>query len=170
MKVHEVMTNGAGFCRLEDNLTKAAEIMWQKDCGVVPVVDEADRVVGVITDRDIAIAAASRDRPPAQIKAHEMYLREPVACGPEDDIKDALRRMRKRKVRRLVVAGENMELIGIVSLSDILLKAGDKKSVRKLLFSTFKALSKPAPIVLREESETTEATETSEMIDNPTPS
>lgn len=150
MKVFEVMTIDAGFCLLEDSLTRAAEIMWQKDCGAVPVLDAEKRVAGMVTDRDLAIAAATRNQKISEIKAREMILREPVVCAADDNVKDVLRRMRKYKVRRLPVTNKAKELVGIVSLSDILLKAGEKKSVRKLLFSVFKAIAKPPPIVLRE--------------------
>lgn len=153
MKVSEIMTIDVGFCRAEDNLTKAAEIMWQKDCGVVPVVDAEKRVVGVLTDRDICIATATRNKKTSQIKAREMDFRAPVVCAAEDDVKDVLRRMRKYKVKRLCVTNADKELLGIISLSDILLKAGEKKSVRKLIFSTLSAIAKPAPIVLREQGE-----------------
>ena len=156
MKVFEVMTNEVGFCRLEDNLTKAAEIMWRKDCGIVPVVTAENQVAGVITDRDICIAAATRSKKTSQIKASEMNLRPIIVCAAEDDVKDVLRRMRKYKVKRLCVTNDNKELLGIISLSDILLKAGDKKSVRKLIFSTLHAIIKPAPIVLRAETESVE--------------
>ncbi len=154
MKVFEVMTIEVGFCRLEDDLTNAAQIMWEKDCGIVPVVDSEKRVVGVITDRDICIAAATRNRQTSQIKASEMNFRAPVVCAMEDDLKDVLRRMRKYKVKRLCVTNQFKELLGVISLTDILLKAGEKKSVRKLIFSTLNALAKPAPIVLCEENET----------------
>ena len=152
MKVFEVMTIDVGFCYLEDNLTRVAEIMWQKDCGIIPVVTAEKHVVSVITDRDICIAAATRSRKTSQIKASEMNLRPIIVCAMEDDVKDVLRRMRKYKVKRLCVTNENKELLGIISLSDILLKAGEKKSVRKLIFSTLHAIAKPAPIVLREEN------------------
>jgi CBS domain-containing protein len=152
MKVFEVMTIDVGFCYLEDNLTKVAEIMWQKDCGIIPVVTAEKHVVGVITDRDICIAAASRNQQTSQIKASEMNFRPIIVCAMEDDVKDVLRRMRKYKVKRLCVTNDNKELLGIISLSDILLKAGEKKSVRKLIFSTLNAIAKPAPIVLREEN------------------
>lgn len=156
MKVHEVMTVDVGVCGLEESLTKAARLMWEKDCGVVPVVSAENRVVGVVTDRDIAIAAATRNRRPSSIKAGEMTLRPLKACAPEDDVKDALKRMRKYKIRRLCVTNPDGALLGIVSLSDILLKAGDKKSVRKLIFSTLEAIAKPAPIVLEAREETGE--------------
>lgn len=148
------MTIEVGFCRLEDDLTRAAQIMWDKDCGIVPVVDAEKRVIGVITDRDICIAAATRNRRPSKIKTSEMNFRSPVVCTMEDDLKVVLRKMRKYKVKRLCVTNQHQELLGIISLTDILLKAGEKKSVRKLIFSTLNALAKPTPIVLREETET----------------
>ena len=156
MKVFEVMTIDVGFCHLEDNLTKAAEIMWEKDCGIVPVVDDKKHIVGVITDRDICIATATRNRRTSSIKAGDMNFRGVKTCAMEDDVKDALRRMRKYKIKRLCVINQDKELLGIISLTDILLKAGEKKSVRKLIFSTLNAIAKPAPIVLEEQDETAE--------------
>lgn len=154
MKVFEVMTVDVGVCGLEDNLTRAAQIMWEKDCGIVPVVDAERRVVGVITDRDIAIAAATRNRRTSSIKAREMNFAAVKTCAMEDDLKDVLRRMRKYKIRRLCVTNQAGELLGVVSLSDILLKAGDKKGIRKLIFSTLAVIAHPAPIVLEEMEET----------------
>jgi len=156
MKVFEVMTIDVGYCHPEENLTRAAEIMWEKDCGVVPVVDEQKRVVGVITDRDIAIAAATRNRRTSSIKAREMNFRALKTCLMDDDVRDVLKRMRKYKIRRLCVTNQSGELLGIISLSDILLKAGEKKSVRKLIFSTLEAIAKPSPIVLEERSDAAE--------------
>lgn len=149
MKVQDVMTESVGFIGLDDDLTKAARIMWEMDCGVVPVLDAENGVVGMITDRDICIAAATRDRKTSQIKASEMIFREVVGCFADDDLKDVLRKMRKQKIKRLPVLDQNKELAGIVSLSDTLLKA-KKRSVRKLVFSTLKAIAKPPPILLRE--------------------
>lgn len=156
MKVFEVMTIDVGYCHPEDTLTRAAQIMWEKDCGIVPVLTAGKQVLGVITDRDIAIAAATRNRRTSSIKAGEMNFRPVKACAPEDDVKDALKRMRKYKVRRLCVIGRDKDLHGIISLSDILIKAGEKKSVRKLIFSTLEAIAKPSPIVLKEQDETNE--------------
>jgi CBS domain-containing protein len=151
MKVFEVMTIDVGFCHPEDNLTRAAQIMWQKDCGIVPVVTKEKHIVGVITDRDICIATATRNRRTSSIKAADMNFRGVKTCAPEDDVKDVLRRMRKYKIKRLCVVNQDKELLGVISLSDILLKAGEKKSVRKLIFSTLRAIAKPAPIVLKEQ-------------------
>lgn len=148
MKVYEVMTVDADFCLPEDDLTKAAYIMWSRDCGIVPVVDVEKRVLGVITDRDICIAAASRNQLTSEIRACEMNFAPLKVCSPNDDVKDVLRRLRKYKIKRLCVTNDDGVLLGMISLTDILLKAGEKKSVRKLILSTLTAIAKPAPIVL----------------------
>lgn len=153
MKVFEIMTLDVGFCGLEDSLAKAAEIMWRKDCGIVPIVDAEKRVVGILTDRDICIATATRNLKPSEIMACEMISRKVSACQMNDDIKKVLRLMRKNCVKRLPVTGEQGELLGIISITDILLKAAKKKSVRKLLISTLKTIAKPAPIVLCEKND-----------------
>lgn len=149
------MTTEVGVCRPSDSLSRAAEIMWAKDCGIVPVIDQYGRAIGVLTDRDIAIAAASRDRRTSEISVFEMHFAPLKVCAIDDDVKDVLRRMRKYRIKRLCVTSDDGRLVGIISLSDILIKAGDKKSVRKLLLSTLSSIAKPAPIVLRAEPEET---------------
>jgi CBS domain-containing protein len=165
MKVNEVMTSDADFCFADDNLTKAAFIMWSRDCGIVPVVDAKNRPIGVITDRDICIAVASRNRTTSDIRACEMNFAPLKVCSPDDDVKDVLRRMRKYKIKRLCVTNNEHVLVGMISLTDIVLKAGEKKSIRKLVLSTISAIAKPLPIVLKAavEDEVEEvATETDE--------
>lgn len=122
------MTIDVGYCRLEDDLSRAVSIMWDRDCGVVPIVDPEFRVVGVVTDRDIAIAAASRNRRTSEICAGEMIFRVVECCSMEDSIGDVLGRMSHLKIRRLPVVGERGELLGMISLADIIRKAGKKAS------------------------------------------
>lgn len=151
MKVSELMTADPAVCVPEDNLTKAAYIMWSQDCGIVPIVDAEGKPLGVITDRDIAIAAASRGRLTSDIRASEMNFAPLKTCSPDDKVKDALRRMRKYKIKRLCVTDADGRLVGMFSLSDALNRGGEKKSVRKLIYSTFENIAKPAPIVLEEQ-------------------
>lgn len=152
MKVSEVMTKNPAVCAPDDNLTKAAYIMWSHDCGIVPVVDSEGKPRGVITDRDIAIAAASRGRLTTDISASEMNFAPVKTCSPDDKITNALRRMRKYKIKRLCVTDEAGILVGMLSLSDVLNLGGAKKSVRKLVYSTLENIAKPAPIVLEEQA------------------
>ncbi len=144
------MTTDIGFCHLEDSLTKAAEIMWQKDCGVVPLVDEENKVVGMITDRDICIAAATRNQKTSDIKAKEMIRGEVFSCAATDDIETALKKMRKYQLKRLPITDETGELVGILSIADILLRGRNDKKLRKRIYSTLKAISTSRPIVLKE--------------------
>ena len=149
------MTTDIGFCNLEDNLTKAAEIMWQKDCGVVPIVDEEQKVIGMITDRDICIAAATRNQKTSDIKAKEMINREVISCAANDRLETALKKMRRYQLKRLPITNENSKLVGILSIADILLCEQKAKKLRKKIYLTLKAIGTSRPIVLKEISDNT---------------
>lgn len=150
MKVKKIMTADAGFCYAEENLSKAVEIMRQRDCGAVPVVDSEKKVLGMITDRDIAIAVGSNNKTAAKIKIAEVIGKRVVTCLEKDDAKDALKKMRRAKVKRLPVVGENGVLVGIISITDMILKA---PKLKKKIYSVLKAIAKPHPIVLKEIAE-----------------
>lgn len=120
MKVREIMTRDIEACGGATDLATAAGIMWRNDCGIVPVVDEPDRkVIGLITDRDICMACATRDRRPSEITVGEVITAQIYACAEADDVKSALRTMAERKVRRLPVVTNHGTLVGILSLNDV---------------------------------------------------
>ena len=123
MKVKELMTTDVKRCSPETNLAAAARIMWEGDCGAVPVTDEYDHVVGVITDRDICIAAATRPRTEGEIPVKDVISQPLYACAPGDDVRAALETMKARKVRRLPVVEQGGRLVGIVSIHDIALQS-----------------------------------------------
>src|SRR5688500_13769352 len=151
MKVKKLMTDEVELCHLEDDLAKAVEIMWRRDCGAVPVINGDMRVVGMITDRDICIAAGSRSQKPSEIKIGEVVTnRNLVTCSADETAEDALKKMRRKQLKRLPVVSQNGALIGILSITDILLK--DKK-LKKKVFSALKAIAKPRPIILSEITE-----------------
>ena len=137
MEVKEVMTSEAVSCTPETSLASAAGLMWEHDCGVLPVVDDVRKVVGVITDRDICMAAAMRPRPASEISVSEVISGEVYACRPEADVREALNIMRREKVHRLPVVGTDGELQGILSMNDITLeaKATDDKSAPGLSYA-----------------------------------
>ncbi len=128
MKVKEIMSANPTVCTLTDNLAAAAGLMWEYDCGVLPVVAEGGNVVGLITDRDICMAAALNDRNLANIAVEDVITREVVSCRAEDDVKNALSKMQENKVRRLAVLTEAGTLEGIISMNDLVLQAEDSKS------------------------------------------
>jgi CBS domain-containing protein len=119
MKVKELMVTDVKQCSPETNLAEAARIMWEGDCGAVPVTDTSGRVVGVITDRDICIAAATRPRTEGEIPVKDVISKALYTCAPGDDVRAALETMKSRKVRRLPVVEQGGRLAGIVSIHDI---------------------------------------------------
>lgn len=131
MKVQEVMTGDARTCGPDTNLAAVAMIMWETDCGAVPVLDDAGKVIGMITDRDICMAAATKNREASRIAVGEVITGDVFSCRPEDDLSDALKTMRNEQVRRLPVIGGDGELCGVLSVNDVLLRAevaGGKKT------------------------------------------
>lgn len=150
MKVQDVMTNDVVFCAPKENLATVAGIMMRRDCGVVPIVDADNRVVGIITERDVCIAAASRNIKPANIKAEEFCSEKIVSCRADEKIKTVLKKMRKNQIKRLPVISQDGYLIGIISITDVLLVTKKDKSLRKKVISTLTAISKPRPITLLE--------------------
>ena len=127
MKVKEIMSTSAKVCALTDKLSAAAGLMWENDCGVLPVVAEGEKVVGLITDRDICMAANLTNRDLWNIAVEDVISGQLFACKPEDDIHAALKTMQENKVRRLPVVGADGTLEGILSMNDIVLKAEEPK-------------------------------------------
>jgi len=149
MKVKKVMTKDVGYCEADDKLIKAVGIMWQKDCGIIPVVDKNRKVIGMVTDRDICIALTTRNRLASDVLADSVLSGKVISCRLNDDVKIALRKMEKNQLKRLPVVNKKGELAGLISLGDILLGA-NKKSDKKRVVRTLKAIVKPSPILLKE--------------------
>jgi CBS domain-containing protein len=148
MKVKELMTTDVKRCTPETNLAAAAKIMWEGDCGAVPVTDERDRVVGVITDRDICIAAATRPRTEGEIPVKEVISKPLYTCAPGDDVRSALEIMKTRKIRRLPVVDQGGRLAGIVSIHDIAVQSRTKSSdiSTDSVLDAFIAITAPAHV------------------------
>ncbi|HZU96876.1 MAG TPA: CBS domain-containing protein [Planctomycetota bacterium] len=119
MKVSELMTESPATLEASGNLAQAAEIFWTRRCGVVPIVD-GRRLVGVLTDRDVAIALGTRNRRASEVRADEVMTKAPVTCGPDEEIDKALALMHTRRVRRLLVTGRDGTVRGILSIGDLI--------------------------------------------------
>lgn len=124
MKIQDIMTRTVRTCGRSTNLADAAMIMWHNDCGVVPVVDPEGKVVGVITDRDICMATATRPLKAAEITVGDVMTGQLFTCRPEDSVRKALQTMAHHRVRRLAVVGGDGQLAGIVSMNDFAIHAG----------------------------------------------
>jgi CBS domain-containing protein len=146
MRVQDVMTRNVKSSQPEATVDQAAMMMWDYDCGVLPVVDYDGRVMGMITDRDIAIAAATRGLLTTQIRVGDVMSGNVHACAEDEDIKSALLTMRREKVRRLPVINYEGKLAGILSLNDIVLRAEESRTGRAPeipqdeVMSTFRAI------------------------------
>lgn len=123
MKVKEVMTPDAKAIWITESLADAAKEMWENNCGILPIIKDGRKVVGMITDRDICMATATRDRNPSSISVEEIMNATVYAAEPEEDVEHALQTMREHKIRRLPVLNFAGELEGILSMNDIVLKA-----------------------------------------------
>lgn len=119
MKVDEVYTRSPRTCGPDSKVPAAAWVMWEEDCGAVPVVDESGHVKGMISDRDITIATITLDRRPSELFVREVMTGAAFACHPEDDVAGAMRIMADRRVRRLPVVDAEGRLLGILSITDL---------------------------------------------------
>jgi CBS domain-containing protein len=151
MKVREVMTSHVKSCRPETNLAAVATLMWEGDCGVLPVVDNAGKVVGMITDRDIAIATATQGRLAAEIAVSDVISGKVYACTVDEDVKPAFKTMRHERVHRLPVVNEDGMLQGILCMNDMVLRAEEAKGRHvpdfsyEEVMSTLKAICEHRP-------------------------
>lgn len=123
MRVEDVMNRAVASCRPGMNLAEAAALMWEYDCGALPVITETGELAGMVTDRDICIALGTRDVQPSLLTVGEVFKEHLAVCRASDDIGTALKMMRERKVRRLPVTGESRQLKGILSIDDVVLNA-----------------------------------------------
>ena len=128
MQVKDIMTGEPRTCSLETNLAAAAALMLDGDCGILPVVDDG-KIVGVVTDRDMYIALATRNKRASEITVREVVQTPVYTCGPDDDVQTALETMKQHCVRRLPVEGFGGTIMGIVSINDIVLASGPHRPV-----------------------------------------
>lgn len=126
MKVKDVMVATPACCTAETNLGAAAEILWNRNCGILPIVNAQQKVIGVVTDRDLCIALGTRNRLPGEITVDDVTTNKVFACKPNDDIRTALATMAQAKVRRLPVVNTEGWLEGILSMDDVVLHSQTK--------------------------------------------
>src|SRR5262245_14558688 len=126
MKIAEFMTQGVYAVHAHDTLETAAGVMWEHDCGAVPVVEGGGHVVAMLTDRDICMAAYTQGKPLSSISVGSAMSRACVTCHAEETAQAVERAMRQHQVRRLPIVDDMGRLVGIVSLNDIVLEAATK--------------------------------------------
>jgi len=153
MKIEDVMTRRVVAARADTDLAHVARLMWDNDCGAVPVVDAEDQVVGILTDRDVCMGAHFSGRALREARAGGSMASEVASCRPEDSLATAAATMGERRVRRLPVVDEGGRLVGLVSLGDLVrAAAGARPKERKALeAAVFAALAAICARASREE-------------------
>ena len=119
MLIQDLMSTNVQTCRSYESLNAAAQKMWEADIGAIPVLDDKQRVVGMLTDRDICMAAYTQGRPLGQLVIAESMSRSVVTCAPTDTPARAEQLMRDHAVRRLPVVDHERHVVGIVSVNDL---------------------------------------------------
>jgi CBS domain-containing protein len=123
------MTAEPRTCSLDTNLAAAAALMFEGDCGILPVIDHWT-LVGVVTDRDLCIALGTRDMRASEIAVREVVQGPAYTCAPDDDVHAALETMKQHRVHRLPVVGFGGTIVGVVSMNDIILTSDPRKPIR----------------------------------------
>jgi CBS domain-containing protein len=142
MRVQDVMTSPAHSCTPDASLAAAALAMQEYGCGALPVLDNAGRPVGILTDRDVCMAVARKNRFPASIPVREVMTLNPFTCGPGTDLGYAVNVMADGHIRRLPVVDANGRLVGILSLSDVLTSVQEARAVDPPLLRKLVAASR----------------------------
>jgi len=126
MRVRELMSAPVTSIRPSDSLEQAARLLWEHDCGMLPVVDSTGAVGAAITDRDICMAAYTQGKRLSEIRVREVISNKVVSCRPEESWVTVAGRMATHQVRRLPVVDGAGKLVGIVSINDLALAAQEK--------------------------------------------
>jgi CBS domain-containing protein len=123
MLIKSIMTTDVKSCAPDTTLAAAARIMSNRDCGILPVVDAGHKLVGVVTDRDVCLAVATRLRTPDDIQVRDVMTTKVYTCAPDDEARTALNLMKNHAVRRIPVVTVNGRLAGLISIDDLVLRA-----------------------------------------------
>jgi len=146
MKAKEIMTRDPACCGPSDSVQRAATLMADHDCGCIPVTEGADsRVVGVITDRDIAVRGVALGKGP-DATVRDLMSTSPCTCTADMDVKEVQRMMAERQLRRIVVVDHAGSCVGIIAQADLALAAeGPGDVTDKEVARVVERISEPSP-------------------------
>ncbi len=131
LEVQQIMSQPPVQCRSNETLNAAAQHMWERDCGLVPVADDSGRLVGVVTDRDICMAAYTQGAALHQIPVSNIMAKKVITCTPEESVTKARDKMTKHQIRRIPVVDEQERVVGILSLADLADETQHEKTHRR---------------------------------------
>ena len=131
MKVAQAMHSGAQWIAPDVSLSEIADRMREDDVGALPV-GENDRLIGIVTDRDIVVRGLDGRADPLQLTARDVMSRPIVYCNANEELEDAVTIMESKRIRRLPVIDENRRMVGMLSLGDVAAKASPSLSAETL--------------------------------------
>jgi CBS domain-containing protein len=134
-KCQEVMTRNPVTAVPTDTVEDVARSMRSLDIGPVPVVEnqQTKKLIGIVTDRDLALKVVASGRQPKQIRVEEVMTRDPVTCQPEDDLQEALDAMGEYQVRRIPVVDKGGAIVGIIAQADVATRVEDPEKMAQLV-------------------------------------
>ena len=132
MQVKDVMTRGAEVVRPDATLQEAANKMKSLDIGPLPVCD-GDKIIGMLTDRDITVRATAEGLDPKQTRVREVMSKELITCLEDQDVKEAAELMQSKQIRRVPILNKDKRLVGMLSLGDLAHRSQDSKLAGKTL-------------------------------------
>jgi CBS domain-containing protein len=146
MRVQGIMSNPVVTCRPEDCVKTAAQLTWEQDCGSIPVVSDEGRLVGILTDRDVCMAAFTTGSRLCEINVVDVMAQHVVCCEPEDSLEAVEHMMRDRQICRLVVVDKQGMPVGVLSLGDIAryaLSSQRREVIERQVVQTLAAIRAP---------------------------
>ena len=145
MQASDLMSYPAITCSASGPLSNAARLMWENDCGVLPVIDEGGRLIGMVTDRDICMAAYIQGSQLDAIETRTAMAANVLACRPDDSVESIERLMKNGQVRRIPVIDDDHRPVGVVSMNDLARHAaeGGRTQVNREVVATLATISEP---------------------------
>jgi CBS domain-containing protein len=125
--VRDAMTSNPCAIDTDKDVSYAAKMMRDEDVGMAPIV-EGDQLVGVLTDRDIAIKVVAEGKDPTTVRVHEIASTKLVTVDPDQTLDDAMRLMAEHQIRRLPVVEEDGKLVGVLAQADVAREGSDRKT------------------------------------------
>ena len=144
MKCNEVMTKNPVCCLPNDSVAKAAGLMKSEDIGSIPVIEneQTKKLVGIVTDRDLALKVVAEGRDPKTTKVEAVMTHNVVTCRAEDDLQKALDAMAKHQLRRIPIVDNDNKILGIIAQADVATRADQPEKTAEMVMEISQANGK----------------------------
>lgn len=134
-KARDVMTKDLIYASPQDTVSHVAQLMKREDIGPVLIVDneESKRLVGIVTDRDLALKVVAEGRDPQTTYVEEVMTRKLITSRPDDDIDNAMKAMAQYQLRRIPVVEDDNRLVGIISQADVATRVDEPEKTAEVV-------------------------------------